>query len=341
MAQQFPHHEYYFIDSFYPAIALMLAFSIPAINLIGKKPRLVASIIVSLAMAGFIYSASGTLNSLYQFQPWDRNEITRQNFINTDKYLDSIGVARTSKVLVLDSYNTNAALTLMNRKGYTVIWTKKENIEEGLSKPFDIVAIQNCFIASDVVKNDSSIITQIEKFADNGLVSFYQRKNNPNQTFNGFFGITKDNTLYNFASDFQSDSSQRGWSTFILSREKHFSPPSSVLVDVKDEFSPTFEMKSNEINLVGHAKILLTGKILRETNKKQEIVASLKNKDENYYYMNFAIQDYTIDSPLWQNFMFQFVVPELKSGDDKLSIYFWNPDKGKFYLDDMALTIYK
>jgi hypothetical protein len=126
-----------------------------------------------------------------------------------------------------------------------------------------------------------------------------------------------------------------------LSREKHFSPPSSVLVDVKDEFSPTFEMKSNEINLVGHAKILLTGKILRETNKKQEIVASLKNKDENYYYMNFAIQDYTIDSPLWQNFMFQFVVPELKSGDDKLSIYFWNPDKGKFYLDDMALTIYK
>ena len=38
--------------------------------------------------------------------------------------------------------------------------------------------------------------------------------------------------------------------------------------------------------------------------------------------------------------MFQFVLPEIKSDDDELTVYIWNNNKNKFYLDNFELTIY-
>ena len=40
----------------------------------------------------------------YSTGPWDRTEITRQNFIGAEAYLDKIGIPKEAKILVIDAF---------------------------------------------------------------------------------------------------------------------------------------------------------------------------------------------------------------------------------------------
>ncbi|MCX6290990.1 MAG: hypothetical protein NT126_04435, partial [Bacteroidetes bacterium] len=63
--------------------------------------------------------------------------------------------------------------------------------------------------------------------------------------------------------------------------------------------------------------------------------------DENYYYRSFSLRDYLGRKDGWNEIMFQFVLPQLKGNNDKLSVYFWNKEKQTFYLDDFELVLYR
>jgi hypothetical protein len=341
MARQFPAHDYYFIDSFYPVVSLFLAYAVARIKSLSKPFSAVVILTGCIFIFFFLNAVKKANAERYRTQPWDRAEMTRQNFTGTEVFFDSIGVPRTAKVLVIDSYTTNTALILMNRMGYTVITTSKKNIDAAMKKPFDIVAIQNCFVVSEVLRNDSTLPAKLVKYADNGLVSFYRIENNPQQTTEQFLGISNQNTLFQFENNFSDDSIPVGWNKINLSGEKYFSPSHSLLINEDDEYYPSIKIDSFHIAAISKAKIFIRGNILRETDKNIELVAAVSHNDENYYYQTFSLRDYTKASAQWQDFMFQFVLPELKSPEDKVVVYFWNPEKGKFYMDDLELTLYR
>ncbi len=316
MLKQFPDHDYYFIDSFYPTLILML---ISLMSFQFKKKWLNYSITIPLLffLCLSFTETKTTLDKRFETGSWDRDEITRKTFTGTSVYLDSIGIAKDAKILVLDGYTTNVPLILMNRKGWTINWTTNDRIEEGLTKPFDLVAIQNCFVASDVVKNDSAIITQLEKFADNGFVSFYKMKRNEERTFYQFFGID---------------------SSTILFREKK---PDSIFAGVSNEFIELFSDSALKYISDKPVKILVTGRILRSEDAAPQLTGSVSKEEGVFYYFSFDLHDYTIKSDSPQNFMFQFVVPSRKNNSEILKVYFWNNQKGKFSLNDLRLVIYR
>jgi len=316
MLQQFPDHDYYFIDAFYPIVILLLVlllhFSFSDKYLKGTYVLLLAA----LTFQSF-KSANETLHKRYESGPWDRVEITRKNFTGAEKYLDSIGVRGDAKILVLDGYTTNVPLILMNRKGWTVNWTTKENIEEGMLKPFDLVAVQNSFVASDVVKNDPGIINRLEKIADNGLVSFYRKKNNSNQTLDKFFGIDTSTILFN---ETKSD---------------------SILVDENSEFKDLFSGPALNLKSRQPAKILITCKILVDVASAPQLIASVSEREENSSYFSFELHDYIADSRGWQEMMFQFVIPASQNPLEIVKVYFWNKQKGRFSIEGLRLVIYR
>jgi hypothetical protein len=153
----------------------------------------------------------------------------------------------------------------MNRKGWTVNWTIEKWIREGLSRPFDIVAIQNAFVASDIVRNYPGIFSQLTKFADNGLVSFY-RKEKTLQSREDFFGIDSTSVLYR---------SNQG----------------DVSVDASSEFFEFLNDSTSRFISGNPTKILVSGKI-QYSDGNPRLIASMNDNDSTYYYFLYELNRY-------------------------------------------------
>ena len=195
-------------------------------------------------------------------------------------------------------------------------WTTREKIEDGMSKPFDLVAIQNSFIASDVVKNDPAIITRLEKYADNGFISFYHKKENQDQNLYRFLGIDTLNTLLTISKN------------------------DSVSIDDKTEFFELLSDTSATLKIDKPVKILVTGKILRHSTAPQ-LVASVGTPVSSSSYYSFDLNDYTLGSGKWENILFQFVIQVQSGSSGSVKIYFLNNQKGSFNLGDVHVVCYR
>lgn len=316
MLQQFPDHDYYFIDAGYPVVTLVLILSM-TFSFPGKFRNYTFNLLVTLLLISSLIRAKEILEKRYETTTWDRVEITRKNFTGADKYLDQHGIPANAKVLVLDGYTTNVPLMLMNRKGWTVNWTTKEKLDSGLSLPFDLVAIQNCFIASDVVRNAPAIVTRLEKFGDNGLVSFYTRKENKDRSLETFLGI---------------DSLHLLWSS---------SEPENIDVDSASEFFDLFTDTVSKFSSALPLKVFVTGKISCNHDVVPDLVAAISGRDNTGYYFSFVLRDYTNNSKGWQNLTFQFVLPPAQNPSDLAKIYFWNKRKASYSIAGLRLSIYR
>jgi len=311
MLMQFPDHDYYFIDTFYPMLMLLVIFlaSIPL------KSKLLDGFFW-IAIAFLIYQSIGeakdALNHRYASNSWDRVEITHQNYIGSERFLDSVGVPKTAKVLVIDGYTTNVPLILMHRMGWTVNWTSEYWIREGLSKPFDIVAIQNSFIASDVVRNYPGIISQLKKFADSGFVSFY-KKEKTQQSTDQFFGIDSTSVIYR--TTFESKS-----------------------VDSTSEYFNIIQDSSSRFISGKPTKILISGEIQCGPGKPR-LISSIDDGDSTYYYFLFNLEEY-IQKNTWQPLLFQFVLPAGNSHSGIVKTYLWNAKKVPYALRNMEVVVY-
>ncbi len=341
MVKQFPDHDYYFIDSFYPVVALILVFCIPKIQVesVNAKP------VFLIAGCGLLFlfstGAVKSLNERYVVHEWDRAEITRQNFEGAEHFLDSSGIPKTAKILVLDAYTTNTPLILMNRNGYTLLWTSKENIDTAMKKDFDFVVMQNCFVVSDIIHFDPEIVHQLEKISDNGTISIYKKEKKENRSVEDFLGIKTTNVFYQCFADFENNRLCNGLDSSKRSSEKYSAGNFSFKVEPREKYTPTFRFLKKELPFTKYTKVFIHSMILREeVSKDIDVVASLDHGNETYFYRNFNMNQYLGNATGWQEMMFQFVLPEIKNEEDKLTVYLWNKNKNKFYLDNFSLTIY-
>lgn len=174
MAKQFPDHDYYFLESFFLPIVLIVAIglSLPkADNLLRKIVYSVVFVISTWLMAD---AALTSREKRYTTQPWDMTEKTRLLFEDSPSWLDGVGIARDARVLVLDSYTTNVPLLLMQRQGFTVINTTTENLKSSLSLPFDYLVIPNRSLPSDVLRNLPELASWLMPIANNGRIGLYR-----------------------------------------------------------------------------------------------------------------------------------------------------------------------
>lgn len=178
MAKQFPDHDYYFLESFFLPLVLVTAvgLSLPQANNMFRKLMFgLAFVLTTWLMAD---AALASREKRYATQPWDMTETTRRLFDGSAGWLDEKGIARDAKVLVLDSYTTNVPLLLMERKGFTVINTTRENLQVSLDLPFDYVAVANRSLPADVLRNLPQLSAWLVPVANNGRIGLYRLNRN-------------------------------------------------------------------------------------------------------------------------------------------------------------------
>ncbi len=179
MTRQFPAHDYYFIDAFFLPLVLLILVGMHQIeSLLTQKIILrFFHLTLGILLIFILLSSFNIQKNRNTTQGYDRTEITRKNYTGGEALCVEAGIGTNEKALVLDAYTYNSPLLLMNRRGYTVLNTTKENIEKSLHNNFDFIAIQNRFLWSDVLSNDPELRLRLRPIANNGRLGLYRYTN--------------------------------------------------------------------------------------------------------------------------------------------------------------------
>jgi hypothetical protein len=353
MSSQYFAHDYYFLDSLFIPVIFFLIFSIKDLKIESVPQKAIWSFTLVVSAGLFFVFSQKVQAERYSTGPWDRTEITRQNFIGAEAYLDKIGIPKDAKILVIDAYSTNAPLILMNRKGYTVLGTTTKNIGTSLFFcKWDYVAIQDNYLVSDVIKNYPLLTSMIERVGGTGTVSFYKKSEKVHaKSLKQFLGITPESTLYRAIVTWETDSAST-----VKGEDIHFSSPgiqvfsmstyhmsSFTDLDSTKEYGATFAIKASELKNEKNLKVLATCDICtRENFDKIQLIAAVTNKSKTVFYQNYFLTDYFKKLEYrWQKMEFQFVLPAFETPEDELKIYLWNPGKGFLSYDNFEVIIYK
>lgn len=320
MSRQFIDHEYYFIDSFY--LPIVWFFGLGAAGFFAKnsdkKSRLKSilkwffALILLLLLALAARDSELIQQQKYAKTLWDRGELTRQNFENTALWLDSLGVEKSAKILVLDAYSTNAPLLALKRKGFTTVSTRRDHTEKALNFAFDYIVTQDIFFASDLIDSYPELIFHLQRVGGTGKISLYRYHRQPTnntqnkaQLFAQLLGAPENITIAN------ADSSA------IISTKI------GTKINKNTEFFSVFEPQNN----INFSHIFIATQV--DTAAKisdTKIVCSLTLGEQVLYYWEFPFRP---NAENQANFC--FVLPPAPA-DAVVKCYLWNPQQDFFTL---------
>ncbi len=345
MLKQFYDHDYYFLDSLFVPVILFFVLSIVSIKIETNKQKLLWGIFFSATIVWAFINCFNNQTERYTTFLWDRVETSRQNFIGTDKYLDSIGISKDAKILVIDAYSTNIPLILMNRKGYTVYQTSRDDAFMPLvNYKWDYVAIQDVFLVSDVMKYFPVVTAMLEKIGGNGKVSFYKRSATmKGKSLKEFLKITPENTVYSTNVCFDTlIKEEHIKSTENTSGKKFYTYPNSGLLSPTFEYGTSLSFSGKELQPYHNLKVLVTGYIYNESPIDElQLIASISDPKETYYYQSHDMKLQIKQTNKWQKFELQFVLPENILAGTNFGVYLWNKKKETVYYDNLEFVVYK
>lgn len=341
MSRQYYDHDYYFLDSLFIPVVLLFVLTISFVQTDRFFGKIIMGAFVVFAVFMFRDSRKNQCER-YTREPWDRVEISSANFRGSAQFLDSIGIPKSAKMLVIDSYSTNIALYLMDRKGYTVYQTSRDDASFMLFwAKWDYVVIQDLFLFSDVLKYYPIAASVIEPLAGNGKITVYKKRAQiKKDALRKFLQIDIKDIVFKAKETFDEPldlhsfgNSKIYYSSFFGSKAAAFDPQA--------EFGTALKINAADFKKRDHLKLYAAADILRSENSDVQIAASITNGGKVIYYQSYKLDDYYHIKNAVQKNEFQFVLPMLSSVNDELSVYLWNPSHASFSYDNFEVIIYR
>ena len=168
MMQQLPQHDYYFIDTFFLPILLIFALLLKSIPFPRPKWAMgLFGLTVIVLCAMMLTKASHTQQE--RRSGYDMASICYDNFKESDRFLDSLGISREAKIVALYAYPQNGPFIQMKRKGYTVMWHKDTLIRAIDTWDFDYIVIENYMFGMHS-EDGKAFLCRLSRIADNGKI---------------------------------------------------------------------------------------------------------------------------------------------------------------------------
>ena len=341
MLRQFPDHDYYFIDTFFLPIILSLILFVSIIPNINKqKHKVILTLFVFLSAIPLVTNAVRSQNNRRVTGFWDRMAATIENFNNSSRFLDSLGIAKNAKILVIDAYAPNIPFILMDRKGYAILSTKKEVIENSLSWKYDFIVLQKEFFLSDIYSTYPDILSRITKIAENDNILICKLSDNyKKQTLLKFLGLENKAPVFQAIQSYDSIPN-KSWQNTQSTSDIFYSANKSGVLTPDMTYGLTYKtVKIKGITEVG--KILyLSSYFFAEKLNDCEIVVSINENGNNVYYKSFNLKELLKEKRKWEKVDLLFQLPQINNNDYELGIYLWNTGKSNLYIDDFTIKIY-
>lgn len=340
MMRQFSAHDYYFIDTFYLPLNLFLILLLALIPKTEKRSIHIFKIaflgIISLIL---LIQPIKSQEQRRETGSWDKTEATINNYHNSSHFLDSLGISKSSKILVLDAVAPNIPFLLMQRKGYAVMDTKKENLERALEWDFDYIVIQNEYFISDMYTPYPAIINKLKKIADNGKISVCTLSTNLHQTLLDFIGLNEKKAIFERDVDFEKNPGVF-WQNYEPTYQKSYSGSASGLLHPDILYGLTY--KTNQFSELQEKSrtLLFSSYFLRHTEINCEIVVSIHENGQNIYYKSNNLEQLIQKQNEWQKVSLVFQLPKIESNDYEFALYLFNTGESTLYYDEFSISIY-
>jgi len=340
MLRQFPAHDYYFIDTFFLPIILFFIFILSLFPVIEKiKHKIISIATLTVFSVIFIMQTIKSQEKRRETGFWDRTEITINNFSNSSDFLDSINIPKESKILVIDAVAPNIPFILMQRKGYAVMNTYKENIEEALKWDYDFIVVQNEYFIPKIYTPYPNILSKLEKIADNGKISVCRYSENQQQSLLNFFGIENKDPVFESSVNFESTPDSL-WQNFSPTADFSYDSDYSGHLTKDIVYGLTYKTKKLPVLETGSKTLLFSSYFLRDTIVNCEIVVSINSNGQNFYYKSINLRDLVTTDDAWEKVSLIFQLPKIQNGDYEFALFIWNTGKSELYYDNLGFSIY-
>ena len=173
MLNQFREHDYYILDTLFPILLFFLIASFfylepKHLQKLKKISVLFGIFSIILAVPSLIYGFDPRINGDFY-----KNRIT---FVNAHQTLDSLGISKKAKILLLDSNTPNLNLIGLQRKGYSVMFPSKQYIERALTWDFDYIITSNNSLEKNIIPNYPNFENETKVFFSNKAFTIHLKK---------------------------------------------------------------------------------------------------------------------------------------------------------------------
>lgn len=332
MIHQFILHDYYFLDTFYLPVILLLISLLIRVPIPDKKwGRLSIIIIVSGLSILFIKNGIDSQKDRYTYKFWEGGEYLVENYKTACLALDSLGINKDKKVLIFEPYAPNLPLLTLDRKGYSVMANRTSTIEKALTWDFDVIVFQNEEFITQVIPNYPTILNNITRVWGNDKISICRPTKNE-YSFNQFFEIDKKKSIIQSSLN-KKDTNRIGWSNITP-----FLLDSNSFLRIKTENGPVFSSKSKEL-FTKENTLYFEGKIKFPVHHNTKITFSISNENgENLY---FKVKDINIKNKEWNTVRFWLNIPLIKEENLEFKLYINNSDKTEINIEKLSLRIFE
>jgi hypothetical protein len=243
-------------------------------------------------------------------------------------------------MLVLDAYATNIPLILMNKKGFPIIKTKRENIIKSLEWDYDYIVLQNEFFLSEIFSVYPEIITKITKIGDNGNISICTHSDSLlDQTLIGFLGLGDKYPVFESIMSYDTISNNL-WQNTQSTSDLSYSGNKCGILTQDMLYGLTYKTQQLEAISKSQRTLLLSSFFRGDGSNDCDIVVSISENGQNLYYKNFNLQNLLIKQGEWEKVNLIFQLPKVTSEDYEFALFILNSGKTELYIDDFEFKLY-
>ncbi|MBO4655910.1 MAG: glycosyltransferase family 39 protein [Bacteroidales bacterium] len=170
MFQQFCDHDYYFLDSFFLPIVMLLVGLMSIIHNPSKLWSRIVLLSLVLALAGVMTAKSCEMQKVRRLEGVESLQ-TAVRYKNANRWLEESGYgSKELRFLTLFSYPQNTPFVMMNREGYAVMWTNPEIVAHALTFDYDYILVEDEVYRKEF-ENAPQVLSRLQRLASNGEIS--------------------------------------------------------------------------------------------------------------------------------------------------------------------------
>jgi hypothetical protein len=341
MMQQFVYHDYYFLDSHFVSLILLFIFLLSNLRHIKfKYEKHISLLILCVFSVTAISKAMNSQKKRKDNVQWETTSMKIRNFQSAAKLLADAKIPTDAKILVLDSGPPNLSFVFLNRKGFALMDTHRDNIIESLSWSFDYILIERDFFASEIYAFYPEIINQLEKVAENNFVILctLNKQSLKAQSIEKFLLEGFQKVSYSYQEDFDSTLNSSLWEGLqIVKLEINDSNQVALITPDPNKFT-VFRHQQQTDSLNNNSRLVFISFEISSSNYEAfHCSITWEDKGGMLFYRKFNISGMIQYEKKSKTIYLLSYLPESKTNEQLFTVYLQNLGSENYYLDNFSL----
>ncbi|WP_170829955.1 glycosyltransferase family 39 protein [Williamwhitmania taraxaci] len=343
MAKQFQYHDYYFLDSFFLPIILLVGYLSGQFRIKSKIQKTISIVVVCIFIGLFQRDAHKRVKSRQQTAIWDKTEVLVQDFADSKQLLDSLNISKEAIILVLESQTPNNAFVHMRRKGFAILGSNREEIQNAINWKYDYIVVQNCMLYPELLQTYPELLEQTVRVGGNDHLTVL-RKTVPTKKQQPWdlLGLTKRVPKLHSTINFD-DLPESYWGN-LVSKSNPLDTANNVGYTAQNnEWSLNFTLTDSTLkSLQSIYPVFKANFFSNEKEGKILFIANYEVGNKSVSQYAFSIELNEQDAGKWRSI--SYILPAIHYTNtgkpNRYTVFLWNSDKKEFCYDEVSISIY-